>query len=150
MIRKPITNYVFAQQVATTGVTGQTGPITLRYADFDSMVFALTCSGISGTSTLDVWVQTSPDCGTTFFDTARFARVSATGASPTFVAASLFANSAPGVVNANASSISTTAGGNALPLLSNVFNILWGLGGTTPSASFGVTGICSSFDRGGI
>lgn len=148
-IRRPIQNVVLTSQVATTSVTGSSGPIVLRYTDFDQMVFSLTCSGISGTSTLDVWVQGSYDGGATFYDMARFGRISATGANPTFVSCSLGANSNVGVVTANTTSISTTGGGVAMPLMSNVMQVLWGLGGTSPSASFGVTGTTSNFNRGG-
>lgn len=147
-IRKPIQEYVFTQQVATTGVTGTSGPITLRYTDFDDIVFALTASSMSASATLDVWVQGSFDGGSTFYDMARFARVSATGTN-VFTASALALNGNPGAMNVNATTISSTAGGNAMPLLSNVFQILWGLGGTSPSASFGVTGIISNFNRGG-
>lgn len=148
-IRKPIQEYVMAQQVATTGATGSSGPITLRFADFDSMIFALTASSMSATATLDVWVQSSFDGGSTFYDIAKFPSISASSASPRFVAASLFANSNIGLANVNTTTISSTAGGTLLPLLSNVFQIVWGLNGTTPSASFGVTGITSNFNRGG-
>jgi hypothetical protein len=148
-IRRPIQNYVFTQQVGTTAVTGSSGAQVLRFTDFDQMTFMLTCSGITAASTLDVWVQTSPDGGTTFYDTGRFQRLSATGTNPTFLAASLGANAAFGTMNINTTTVTATAGATGLPLLSNVVQILWGLGGTSPSASFGVTGFTSNFNRGG-
>jgi len=134
-VRKPISTYTLVNQVATTGATGQSGATVLRNFDFDALVFALTCSSMSATATLDVWVQSSLDGGTTWYDMLRFPRVTASGANPQFAIASLAGQLAM-IGTIGASTLSSTAGGTGVPLLSNVINVFWNLGGTTPSASF--------------
>lgn len=144
-VRKPIVTYVMTNQVATTGATGATPTIVLPQFDFNALVFALTCSSISATATLDLLVQSSLDGGTTWYDTLRFPRVSASGANPQFGIASIDGtNSMIGTVGA--STISSTAGGTGVPLLSNVVRAYWTLGGTTPSASFALAAYITNQD----
>lgn len=133
-VRKPIVTYTMATQVATTGATGSSGPIVLKDFDFNQLLFSLTCSSMSATATLDVWLQSSLDGGTTWYDMIRLPRITASGANPSWGVANLGGLSSIGTVGA--STLSSTAGGTGVPLLSNVIQAYWALGGTTPSASF--------------
>lgn len=149
MLRKPIQAYTFASQTATTGATGSSGAVTLPSADFDAIIFALNVSAMSATATLDVWVQGTLDGGSTWYDMLRFPRFTASGANPSFgIASTLGGNSMIGTVGA--STISSTAGGVGLPLVSNTLRAYWALGGTSPSASFNLTSYEHQYDRGGI
>lgn len=133
-LRKPIVTYTLTSQTATTAATGSSGTVTLRDFDYNSLVFNLIPSSVSATATLDVFIQSSLDGGTTWYDVLRFPRVTASAATPLWGAASSSALSVMGTVGA--STISSTTGGTGVPLLSNTIQVYWSLGGTTPSASF--------------
>lgn len=146
-MRKPIETYTMAAQVATTGATGSSGAIVTRDFDFNQLVFLLAVSSMSATATLDVWIQSSADGGTTWYDTLRFPRFTASGANPAMGAASLSSMTAPAVIGA--STLSSTAGGQGAPLLSNVIQAYWALGGTTPSASFNISALLTGQNGAG-
>lgn len=141
-MRKPIETYQMITQVNATATTGTSGPVTLRDFDFNSLVFTLSCSALAGTTpTLDVTVQTTPDGGSTWYDMLRFPRFTASGVNPAMGAASQASMSAPAIVGPNV--LSSSAGGNGAPLLSNTIRANWTLGGTTPTGSFNVNALIS-------
>ncbi len=133
-VRKPISIYTLAAQVATTGATGSSGLVQLRDQDLNQLLFSLGVSAMSATATLDVWIQSTVDGGSTWYDVLRFPRFSASGANPAWGAASLSSMATPAVVGA--STLSTTSGQQGVPLMSNIVQAYWALNGTTPSASF--------------
>jgi hypothetical protein len=146
-LRKPITTYTMTSQVSTTGATGSSGPIVLRDFDYSDIVFQLSASAMSGTNpTLDVYIQTSPDYGATWYDMIRLPRLTASGANPSWGVASVGGNSSIGAVGA--ATISSTGGGIGVPLLSNTVQVYWALGGTSPSASFTVNALLNDSSRG--
>lgn len=136
-------------QVATTGSTGASSAFTFPSADFDALIFALTASAVSATATLDVWVQTTLDGGSTWLDMLKFPTISASAANAQYgIASALGSNRMIGTVGA--STITSTAGGFAMPLVSPTVRTYWSLGGTTPSASFTLQAYEHQFNRGGI
>lgn len=146
-LRKPIQQVVIDSQVATTAATGSGGTFVLRDYDYNNLVLKLLATAFSATATLDVWVQTSDDGGLTWYDMLRFPRISASSVNPYWASTSLGSLAMIGTVGA--STLSSTAGGTGVPLLSNVLRTFWNLGGTTPSASFSVVVEETGFDRGG-
>lgn len=146
-LRKPIQQYALDTQISTTAATGSGGTVVLRDYDYNSLVFKVLATAFSATATLDLWIQTSDDGGTTWYDMLRFPRVSASSANPYWASASLGSLSMIGTVGST--TLSSTAGGTGVPLLSNVLRTIWALGGTTPSASFSVVVEETGFDRGG-
>lgn len=149
MLRSPITAKTLVNQTATTGATGSSGSVLLSSSDFDALIFLLSVSAMSATATLDVWVQGSLNGGSTWYDMLRFPRFSASSSNPSLgIASALGGNSMVGTVGA--STISSTAGGVGMPLVSNLIQVYWALGGTTPSGSFSLTSYEHQYDRGGI
>lgn len=148
MIRKPIQTYALLNQTATTAATGSSGTVVLPYFDFENLVFKVLCFAASATASLDIWIQSSDDGGTTFYDCLKFPTISASSANPYWGSAEVRRNAMIGLVGA--STVTSTAGGTGVPLLSNVLRAYWNLGGTTPSASFSVTSEATQEDRGGL
>lgn len=149
MLRSPIGSKVLLS-TTVTGTTGQTGAMSVNNPDFDAALFTLACSSISGTAaTLDVWVQGTLDGGNTWYDMLRFPRVTASSVNPLMgIASALGGNSMIGTVGPT--TISSTAGGVGMPMVSNFVNVFWSLTGTTPTAAVTVTARKHQFDRGGI
>lgn len=145
-LRKPIEAHTLLANVGTTATTGTSGAITLRDFDFNNLIFQLTVPSISATALLDVWVQTTLDGGTTWLDMIKFKTFSASAANSDYASASLGSLSLMGTVGA--STITSTAGGTGVPLLSPTLRAYWNLAGTTPSASFNLTSYETGIDRG--
>lgn len=144
--RKPIVSNILLNIVATTATTGSSGPVVLRDSDLNNLVFKVLATSLSATASLDIWIQTSLDGGATFVDCIKFPTISASAANAYWGSASLGGLSVAGLVGA--STITSTAGGTGVPLLSNTIQAYWNLGGTTPSASFQVQAIETGVDRG--
>lgn len=146
-LRKPITTYALASIVNSTAATGSTGPIVLRDFDYDALTFNMFNSTLGGTNpTLDIYIQTSPDYGLTWYDTIRFTRTTASSATPQWAVSNLSNFNMIGSVGSQ--TISGTAGGTGAPLLSNTLQVVWALGGTTPTASFTVNALITMLQRG--
>lgn len=148
MIRKPIQQYALLAQTATTAATGSSGTVVLPFSDFNSLVFKVLCSAASATASLDLWIQTTDNGGTTWYDCLKFPTITASSANPYWGKSELGGNSMIGLVGA--STVTTTAGATGVPLLSNTLRAYWNLAGTTPSASFTVTLEATEVDQGGL
>lgn len=149
MLRSPIGGKTLTAQVATTGATGASSAFTFPTMDFEALVFALTASSVSATATLNVWVQGTFDGGLTWYDMLKFPTISASSANPYFGLATAVGNNSM-IGNVGASTVTSTAGGVGIPLMSPTVRTYWSLGGTTPSASFTLQAYQHQFDRGGI
>lgn len=143
-LRKPVTTYVLTSQTAASAATGSSGPIVLRDFDFNSLVFELSVLSTSSTVGLNVTIQTSMDYGTTWFDTLKFPTVNASSANPSWGVSSVGALAMIGTVGS--STITSTAGGTGVPLLSNVLQVIWNMTGSTPTATFTVNALETSQD----
>lgn len=141
-IRQPIEQYILANVVNSTAATGISTQAVLQDRDFNGLTFKVIPSSIGGTNpTLDIWLQSSDDGGTTWFDVMRFPRITAsTPASAPYWGVSTIVDATRVLAGTvGACTISSTAGGVGVPLLSGNLRVQWALGGTTPTASFSVT-----------
>jgi len=65
---------VFIPAAAYT-TSGTSGVQIIQAGAWDAATFFLNCSTNSGGTTLDVYLQTSPNTGTTWYDFGRFAQI---------------------------------------------------------------------------
>jgi hypothetical protein len=70
---------ISASSAKTT--SGNSGTLSLGKGSSDAAIFFLNVTASSAPTTLDVYLQTSPDAGTIWFDFARFAQVGAVSTS---------------------------------------------------------------------
>ena len=135
-LRYPLQQYVLMSSAVLTA-TGNGTAVTLPFTDFDSALVGLSISASSGTTpTLDMYLQTTTDGGTTWFDVYHWTQQTTTTTNPAFVSVSCTdALRAVGTVG------SKTIGANALgvPLLSPTMRLAYTLTGTTPSFTTTVT-----------
>lgn len=139
MIRQPLQTIRSSAQ-ATITASGSDA-FDLPFFDFDTLVAKLVCSAASGTTpTLDVYLQTSDDGGTTFYDVAHMAQVTGTVSNAAALWATAAVNGGDGAYVGNASDASISAGAvSGLPILGRRFRIKWVVAGTSPSFTFTVT-----------
>lgn len=127
------------QQITDTTTSGVTGYTVILPQDTDSVVLKFYTGTFTGTNpTMDVYVQTTDDGGTTWYDcgnlgqitaavsaqNARWAEFRFIGSAPRTQGASVLA------IGACAASTATSSQYTGLPLLSNVMRIYFKLGGT--------------------
>ena len=144
-IRYPLQQYAALASTALTA-TAAGAAFTLPYTDFDSLVLSLNVTAASGTTpTMDMYLQTTTDGGTTWFDVVHFAQVTAALTNPSF--AVVPAGDAARYVGAVGSK-TIAASTMGLPLLSNTMRIAYTIAGTTPSFTTVVTLYVSTANHG--
>lgn len=130
MLRSPMINV--KEVVVTAATTSSTTSFQIPQNDFDMVLLKLTCQALTGTTpTLDVYVQTTPDGGTTFRDSVHFTQIVASGATEYWASVpnSDFFSGAVG-------DATIAANAQGLPLISRLVRVKYVIGGTTPSAEF--------------
>ncbi len=122
--------------------SGNSGPLNLS-APPDHLNLLLNVTAVAGTGpTLDVYVQTSLDGGTTWYDFVHFNQVTAVGEQVAqwsqWNAAN--ANKAPTVTGDAVLAAATVING---PIVPQQVRVKWVIGGTSPSFTFAVTAAMS-------
>ena len=117
--------------------SGNSGPLNLAQLcgpGPDSAVFILWLTASSAPTTLDVYLQSSTDAGTTWWDFAHFAQLGAVSTGKQVIT---WSRKAQGAVTANLNQI---AGGDATiaagvvingPIVDNYFRVKWVIAGTS-------------------
>lgn len=135
MLRQPLVT----KRLATgSSITADTNYDNLL-PDFDShsVTFKAKVTAMAGTSpTLDLYIQTTDDGGTTWYDCAHFTQISASAADPVWATVTVDAGDI--VMHDSVGSKTLSAGTAGLPILSNLVRVVADIGGTSPSASFTV------------
>ncbi|HWY69563.1 MAG TPA: hypothetical protein VNX88_12915 [Terriglobales bacterium] len=126
----------------TSGTSAVLNLPNLMGGGVDGAQFLLNVSAISAGTTLDVFLQHSPDAGTTFYDFGHFAQVTSTTASG--VQAMLWTrrdNDGTGGTAVIATGDAALAASKVLngPIADNYFRVKWTLAGT--SYTFALTGV---------
>jgi hypothetical protein len=125
---------------ARTQESANTFPID----DFSGLVAKFTCSTLNGTAPLlDVWVQTSDDGGTTFYDVGKFKQASETVLPGSADAEWMFIACDGGDARhvGTATKKGIAAGGGAitgLPIVGRIYNLQSSLSGTITAANYKV------------
>lgn len=131
-LRIPLRN---AKQIVDTSLTGTVNNIVTLDQDVDSVVVKLFAGTFSGTSpTADVYVQTSDDGGTTWYDCAHFAQITTAITAANALWATIPVQGTAAVTNgytgaAAAASISASRV-SGLPVLSQIIRVSIVYGGT--------------------
>lgn len=121
--------FTLAGTTATTGVSTQ----FLPEFDFGSVTFRLDTDNVSGTSpALDVYLQTSPDGGATWYDSVHFAQVTAALAAGSELWATV-ASAEPTKYHGAAATKSIAASAVGIPLLDRQVRLAWTIAGTSPT-----------------
>lgn len=104
--------------------SSNSGAVQLTDFDFDSLTFKLNVTVASGSApTLDVYIQTSDDGGSTWKDSARFAQVAAATTNPHY--ASVPASVGAGVVHGAIGDATISASTVGVPLLDRIVRAKW-------------------------
>lgn len=134
MLRQPNRKFSVFPSAAVTG--SSTSTVQLPEGDFGSVTYKLTCSQASGTSpTLDVYLQTTDDGGTTFYDMAHFVQLSASGANPEWVTIGAEDASA---YHGTVGDATISASAVGIPHLSKTLRVKYTVAGTSPQFTFAV------------
>jgi len=123
--------------------SGNSGTVSLAAGPTDACLFILNVTASSAPTTLDVYLQQSPNQGTTWYDFAHFAQV---GAVSTSIQALTWGRRT--TPNITATQAVVTTGDAALaagvvingPIVDNFFRAKWVIVGT--SYTFSLTAIC--------
>lgn len=143
-VRNSALKYVLSETGKTATGTGAT--TVLPITDFNGLVAKLTVANVSGTSpTLDLYLQTSDDGGTTWYDVWRATQITANTTNPHWAAVGS-QDSSRAIATVGSKTISANSVG--VPLLSNVVRVAYTIGGTTPSFDYTLTLIAPTADRG--
>jgi len=138
MLREPI--QTIASKNFTATISGNDSFI-IPFNDFDSILFRLDVSSLTGTSpTLDVYIQTTDDGGTTWYDVAHFAQQTGATTNPLFAKVSQEGDSYIGAVGDASIAAGSVSG---LPIMNKLVRIKYVFGGTVTAADFTVKAIVS-------
>lgn len=136
MLRKPLLKVYNGVLATAIGVTSGTVGTVISIADTDSIVAKL-AGTVSGTPvTIDVYVQTTDDGGTTFYDVAHFAQVIASITNANALWAYIPCASGQAKYVGAAAAASASAGTiTGLPFMDRTMQIQTVISGTVSSAS---------------
>jgi len=137
---------IFTSVTTNTATNNQT--FLINPIDISSLVFKLQVASITGTApTLDVYIQTTDDGGTTFYDVAHFAQVTAaiTNANALFLTVPINGGDG-GYVGGSASGTIAAGTVNKLPFLSNLVRIRAVMGGTVTAVNWQIDVYAQSQD----
>ena len=130
-----------AKSLNITATTSGNSVNTLPNNDLHALVGKLTITTLSGTSpTLDVYIQTTDDGGTTYYDVAHFAQQTGavTNANALWVTIPVDMGDGKYVGAAADASINASTV-NGLPLLSSTYRVKYVYGGTVGTANWTLT-----------
>lgn len=118
---------------AAKTTSSNSGVINLTGGGADAGTFILNVSASSSPTTLDVYLQTSPDSGTTWYDFGHFTQV---GAVSTSIQALQWSRRANDATNATAVIVTGDAALAAAkvingPIVDNYFRVKWVIAGTS-------------------
>lgn len=123
----------------TTGTTGSTS-FVLQNTDFNVLVAKLKAATLSGTSpTLDVYIQTSDDGGTTWYDVVHFTQLTAAVTNQNAYYATLGVTKGAAYVGQPESQHISAGTVSSLPLLGRLVNVAYVYGGTVGTANMTCT-----------
>lgn len=134
MLKSPLQHF---NLVTLTGVSASSASgdniVLLPESDFNNIVLKLKTANVSGTSpTLDLYLQTTDDEGTTWYDSVHFTQLTGNTTNPYFAAVPNGGASVPTHIGTvGDATISAAAGG--VPLLSRLVRVKAVIGGTTPA-----------------
>ena len=135
MLREKVQTYVSKNITATS--SGNT-TVVIPVNDFDSFIAKLVVTTLSGTSpTLDVYIQTTDDGGTTWFDAAHFTQYSAASTNPNWM--TIHVEGGDGVISTLGGEIgdaTIAASKTGVPLMDKLVRIKYVYGGTVGVANW--------------
>lgn len=118
-----------------------TKAVTFTGAPIDSALFLLNVTASSAPTTLDLYLQTSPDAGTTWYDFGHFTQVGAVATSIQALQWTRKANDATNATSVIVTGDAALAAAKVIngPIADNFFRLKWVLVGT--SYTFSVSAI---------
>lgn len=130
MLRQGLRSQRLATLTAVTAATGVSDAL-LQEFDFASITFKLQTANVSGTSpTLDVYLQTSDDGGTTWYDMTHFEQLAADTTDPLFATiACQDASRYHGPVGVKTLAVSAVG----VPIFGRQVRMAWTIAGTSPT-----------------
>ena len=143
MLRQPLrTIYSKIQDTATAATTKTfTDTFLLPFTDFDSLIVKNYCNTLTqtGGSYANIYIQTTDDGGTTWFDAISLPLTTATGSNAAARWANLSATKVGSTVTTSASDGTLSAGSYGVPLLSNYVRVKWVLTSVTTLTQYADT-----------